>query len=250
MLVAAVVLAALYLQGVRRLAARGRRWPPNRTVSFLSGAATVAAAAFVPDATFLGHMWEHVLLGMVGPLLFALGAPVTLALQTAGPATRPALRRAVHSRLAAVLAHPIVGWLLFGGTLVAVSFAPVLDLAERSEPFHLLLHVHLLLVGSLFLWALVGIDPVPRRLPHGGRLLAVLAAVPFHAFVGIALMSTRAAVDPVAYPSVADQHRAAGLLWASGELFSAVMAGVVFRQWLVADRRAAARADRMADSAR
>jgi putative copper resistance protein D len=89
---------------------------------------------------------------------------------------------------------------------------------------------------------------MPRRVPFGARLLAVLVAVPFHAFVGIALLSADSPVAPDAYPSLADQRRAAALLWASGELFGAAVVGIVFAQWLAADRREAARADRVADS--
>ena len=61
-------------------------------------------------------------------------------------------------------------------------------------------------------------------------------------------MSTTTLIAPDAYPSLADQHRAAGLLWASGELFGVALVGIVFAQWLAADRREAARFDRVADS--
>ena len=65
----------------------------------------------------------------------------------------------------------------------------------------------------------VAIDPMPRRLPYGARMLTVLVTVPFHAFIDIAPLSADSPVAPETYPSLADQHRAAGLLWASGELF-------------------------------
>jgi putative copper resistance protein D len=248
MIVAAVALAIVYLRGVRRLAARGRRWPWSRTIPFLAGTAVVAVAGVLRDTSFVLHMWEHILIGMAAPLLLALGAPVTLALQTAGPGTRRGIRRVLHSRAGAVVAHPVVGWLLFGGTIVVVAFSPVLELAAQHTWFHVALHAHLLLVGALFLWPLVGTDPTPRALPYGARLLAVLVAVPFHAFVGVALLSTTTLIAPEAYPSLADQHRAAGLLWASGELFGVALVGIVFAQWLAADRREAARFDRVADS--
>ena len=248
MIVAAVVLAALYLRGVRRLGARGRRWPASRTAPFLAGCMAIAIAGVLRDSSFVLHMWEHLLLGMAAPLLLALGAPVTLALQTAGPGTRLGIRRVLRSRPAHVVAHPLVGWLLFGGTLVVVVFTPLIDVAAEHGWVHVGLHVHLVAVGALFLWPLVGLDPVPRALPFGARLLAVLVAVPFHAFVGIALLSTDSPVAPETYPSLADQRGAAGLLWASGELLTVAAVGIVFLQWFAADRREAARADRVADS--
>jgi cytochrome c oxidase assembly factor CtaG len=50
--------------------------------------AVVAAlgAGAVGDGSLTAHMVEHLLLGMVVPFLVALAAPVTLLLQTAGPA--------------------------------------------------------------------------------------------------------------------------------------------------------------------
>ena len=133
MIVAAVALAVVYLRGVRRLAARGRRWPLSRTAPFLAGTAVVAVAGVLRDTSFVLHMWEHILIGMAAPLLLALGAPVTLALQTAGPGTRRGIRRALHSRAGAVVAHPVVGWLLFGGTIVVVAFSPVLELRRAAH---------------------------------------------------------------------------------------------------------------------
>ena len=60
----------------------------------------------VGDDTFTRHMVEHVLLGMVVPFLVALAAPVTLALQAGGPATRRGLRRALHSRAGRAAGQP------------------------------------------------------------------------------------------------------------------------------------------------
>ena len=96
------------------------------------------------------------------------------------------------------------------------------------------------------MWPLVGVDPVPSRPCHPARLLLVLAAVPFHAFVGVALLGASSPVFD-AYPSLADQRRAAGLLWGVGELLTLAVAAVVFHSWYRADLRAAARADRRAD---
>jgi cytochrome c oxidase assembly factor CtaG len=244
MIFLAGVLAVVYLRAVARLAHRGRRWRPARVWAFLIGCSLIAVAGFTSDATFTGHMTEHLLLGMAAPFFLALGAPITLTLQTARKGTRRLVRRTLHSKVMAVVAHPIVGWVLFGGTLIAVYFTPLLGVAQRDPVVHVALHIHLVVVGSLFLWPLVGVDPTPRRLPFAARLLALLAAVPFHAFLGLALMSTKSLIAPQAYPSLADQHRAAAVLWASGEIFTFVVAMVVFQQWFAADQRLAVRLER------
>src|SRR4051812_22472120 len=131
-------------------------------------------------------MTEHVLIGMVAPLLLALGAPITLALQATDGR---GLRRLLRTRVVRTLTHPLVVWALFGTTLVAVVFSPLLEWSVRHDSVHGLVHAHFLLVGTLFAATLVAIDPIPHPLPHGARLLAVLVAVPFHAFVGVALLT-------------------------------------------------------------
>ena len=134
----------LYAEGVRRLAGRGRRWSPARTAAMAAAlvvavVATQSGIARHEDARMWVHMIQHVLLGMVVPLLAVLAAPLTLALQACGPATRRSLRSALRSRAAHLVAHPIVAWALFGGGLVAIYLTPVLDLsgAKLNMPPHM-----------------------------------------------------------------------------------------------------------------
>lgn len=246
--VALVLAGVLYGSGVRRLARRGRRWPPARTASFAAGLVAVAVATQTAiersDTTsFTAHMTQHVLLGMVAPLLVALSAPVTLALQASSRPMQRALLLLVRSPVVAALTHPVVGWVLFGGTVFVLYFTPLLELSLRNGLVHEAVHVHLVLAGSLFLWPALGLDPVRWRLPYGARLLAVLLAVPFHAFAALALYSARTSVAPGWY-DLADQRAAAGVLWAVGDLFGLSAGAVVVVQWMRADARAAARFDR------
>jgi cytochrome c oxidase assembly factor CtaG len=245
-----IVAGALYAVGVRRLARRGRRWSAARSAA-MAGALAVAVAAtqsgigrYEADRLWV-HMVQHALLGMVVPLLVVLSAPLTLALQSARPGTRRSLRTALRSRPAHVLNHPVVAWCLFGGGLVGIYLTPLLDVAARNDAVHLLVHTHVVVSGTLFLAVLVGIDPLPSRPPFGARLLALLAAVPFHAVVGLALLSAGSPVAPDAYPRLSDQRTAAGLFWGAGELFTVAVAAVIVRQWWVGEQRAEARETRV-----
>jgi putative copper resistance protein D len=237
-------LAVLYGMGVRRLARRGRPWPLARSVTFGAGVAVLAASELVGEASFVGHMTGHVLVGMAAPLLLGLGAPVTLALQSVARPAKRRLLRVLHASPARLLIHPVVGFGLFGVTLVVLYLSPLFPLSLRNPAVHAAVHLHFLVAGSLFLWPLLGADVLPRAVPHGARVLAVLAAVPFHAFLGMALLSTQRPLAAAVYPSLDDQHAAAGVLWASGELMTVVVAAVVLRAWMEADGREAARADR------
>jgi cytochrome c oxidase assembly factor CtaG len=245
-LVLAAVLAVAYGVGVRRLGRRRRVWPVGRSLAFAAGVLVLGVSGLIPEGSFVGHMAGHVLLGMVAPLLLALSRPVTLALQSVSRPARRRLLRGLHSRPARMLAHPVVGFALFGTTLVALYLSPLFPLSLKSPLVHAAVHLHFLTAGCVFVWPLIGADPLPRPVPHGARILAVLAAVPFHAFLGLALLSTRAPLAPAVYPSLSDQHAAAGLLWASGELMTLVTAALVLRLWMEADERHAARLDQQA----
>ena len=105
--------------------------------------------------------------------------------------------------------NPVVVWVLFGGTLFALYFSPLFELSLRNPWVHQAVHLHFLAVGCLFAWVAVGIDALPRRLPHPARLLFVLLAVPFHAFLGLAVLSADE------HPLGADVYGAAVRDWGS-----------------------------------
>lgn len=244
-----LLVVVAYVRGVLRLRSRGRSWPITRSVAF----AISVAALVVATQSGIGrydterltvHMIQHLLLGMVVPFAFVASAPLTLALQSGRSGTRALVRRALRSRVARVLSHPVVTWVIFGGGLVLIYFTPLLELSAGNDAVHLLVHAHLVLAGSLFLTGLVGADVLPHPLGHGARLLAALTAVPFHAFLGLAMLSATTPLAPEAYPMLTDQRAAAGLLWGMGELFTLAVAAVVVRRWYLADQREGARLDR------
>ena len=127
---AALVLAAVYLLGVRRLRRRGDGWPIGRTLAWLAGCtglllATSSGLGRYGPAMFSVHMAQHMMLGMLVPILLVLGAPVTLALRALPPAGRNGppgprewLLAAVHSAPARWLTHPLVTLPLFVGQLL------------------------------------------------------------------------------------------------------------------------------------
>ncbi|MDP8955135.1 MAG: cytochrome c oxidase assembly protein [Actinomycetota bacterium] len=246
--------AVLYVGGVRRLARRGRRWRPARGAAFAAGllvvvVATQSALASAEAERFSLHVLQHVLLGMVAPALFALSAPVTLALQASSRTTQTVLLGVLDHPVISVLTHPVTAWALFGGSLVTLYFSPLLELSLANEAVHAAVHLQFLAVGGLFCWTAVGVDPLPGRLPHGARLLFVLLAVPVHAIVGLSLLGGTELLAGNFYGSgaaaLADQRVGAGLLWATGDLFGVILAGVVLAQWMGHEERVARRHDRL-----
>jgi putative membrane protein len=249
----AVVAAALgYGWGVERLRRRGRRWPPARSAAFAAGLVVLVVAlcsglARYDTTNFSLHMVQHLLLAMVGPPLLALGAPITLALQAGSRPVQRRLLALLHSTPVAIITHPVVSWTLFGGSLIALYFTPLYAVTLRHPWLHDLVHVHFVVVGMLFIWPVVGLDPHRWRLPHGARLLYVLLALPFHSIVGLALSTSGSRLW--AAHTVADQQAGGGVMLLGGDLITLVLFVVIFVQWANAEERLAARADAAADLA-
>ena len=266
---AAVAMAVLYAVGVRRLRRRGDSWAQGRTAAWMAGCAVLLIATSsgigkYSPAMFSVHMGEHMLLAMLVPILLVLGAPITLALRTlpsAGrtgpPGPREWILAAVHAPIGRWLSHPFVSLPLFVGSYYALYFSSLFATALTQHWAHVLMNLHFLLVGGLFFWPIIGVDPAPRRLPPAARLGVVFASVPFHAFFGVALMSSNSVIGGNFYRMLAlpwvtdplqDQKLAGGLAWASGELPLLVVVVALLVQWSRQDERSARRDDRRADA--
>jgi putative copper resistance protein D len=266
---AAIVLGALYLLGVRRLRRRGDSWPVGRTIAWLCGClgvliATSSGIGRYSPAMFSVHMGSHMLLSMLAPILLVLGGPVTLALRAlpaAGrddpPGPREWIVAFTHSPVARVLTNPIVALALFVGSFYALYFSGLFDAALQYHWAHLAMNAHFLLVGYVFYWPVIGIDPAPRRLPPLGRLGLLFGSMPFHAFFGIILMSSQTVIGENFYRSLAlpwvadelaDQRLGGGIAWAAGEVPLLVVMVALLVQWARSDERDARRSDRRADA--
>jgi putative copper resistance protein D len=266
-----IVLAiGLYGTGVLALRRRGDRWPIGRTLSWLAGLAvfawaTVGGLGLYSHVLFSSHMISHMLLSMVAPIGLVLGAPITLALRTLpGPrvagetSPRQLLTSALHSAPVRLLTHPLVALAWFVGSLYALYFTDLFATLMRHHLGHVAMEFHFLAVGFLFFFVLVGVDPAPRQLPHVARIALLFAAMPFHAFFSIALMSSSTVIAQSYYAGLhrpwstdllGDQHLGGGIGWAMGELPILLVLGAVFVQWARADQREADRFDRAADRA-
>jgi cytochrome c oxidase assembly factor CtaG len=256
------IAAGCYLWGVRTLRKRGDHWSAWRSASFVVpglGAIVVATCSSLGtyDDTLLSmHMAQHMLLSMVAPIFLALGAPITLALRVLPQPPRGLLLKVLHSRVARVLTFPVVTFGLFVATPWMLYFSGLYEATLRSDALHDLMHLHFLVVGCLFFWPLLGLDPIPNRIPHPFRVFTMFATLPFHAFLGVTIMSMATLIGGDYYPELHrdwppspmhDQYIAGGILWGSGDLIGLGVFVVLFVQWVRASQREAVRIDRQLD---
>ncbi len=261
-LLGVLLAGGLYLYGVSRLRRRGDHWPVTRTLFFVGlglGSVVFVTSSFlaVYDTTlFWVHMVQHMVLAMLTPVFLALGAPVTLALRTLPGGGRRAVLAVLHTRLARVVTFPVVAGALFVANPFALYMTGLYEQTLRHPWLHDLNHVHFVLIGSLWFFSVLGLDPMPGRIAYPLRLLAVFATMPFHAFLGLAIMSQTTLIAGDWYLALdrhwgptplEDQQIGGGLLWASGDLVALVVLGALFVQWSRASEREAVREDRRLD---
>lgn len=264
----AIVLAVLYLLGVRRLRSRGDTWPVGRTAAWLLGCAvllftTSSGVGRYAPAMFSVHMGAHMALSMLAPILLALGGVVTLALRalppagrTGAPGPREWILAAVHNPVSRFLTHPIVASVLFVAGFYALYLGGIFDTFADSHAAHVLMNLHFLLSGYLFYWVVIGIDPKPRRVEPLTKLAMVFGSLPFHAFFGVVLMGMNTVLAGWFYRSLdlgwhtdllGDQRTGGSLAWASGEVPLVVVMLALLVQWSRSDARLARRTDRAAE---
>jgi cytochrome c oxidase assembly factor CtaG len=256
------IAATLYIAGLVILHRRGDRWPVPRSLSFLLGGlgsiavATMSALGTYDTVLFSVHIAQHMILMMVVPMFLALGAPVTLALRTLPARPRTMLLAVLHSRVARVLTFPPLALALFIATPFALYYSSFYETSLRSGFWHAFLHLHFIIIGCLLMWPLVGIDPVPGRISHPLRLLVLFLMLPFHAFLGISIMSSTTLIAESWYlafnrtwpPSpLDDQYLAGGIMWASGDAVALLLLMAIFVQWYAQSQREARREDRRLD---
>ncbi len=242
---AIVLTAAAYLFGVRRLTANGRKWPAWRRVFFVLGELALLFALMsgidANDHVFSVHAIQHVLIGIVAPLLFALSAPIALIVETRRAGQQDAISKVMSSRIAQALFNPIFTWVFYAASAMTLYITGLYGLSARNGVVNGLVDLELILAGCLFWWPLVGLDPIPTRMGYWGKMLYLILSMPFYSILGLTLESQRTSIARGV--SVTEVHTGGGLLWFAGETIGLLGTIVLFVLWLRSDERSAKSSD-------
>lgn len=268
-LVISIIGIGVYLAAVIKLRRRGDSWPLGRTVAWVLGwlvviIATSSALGQYAAAQFGTHMIVHMSLNMLAPVLLVLGGVVTLLLRATTPHSRTEaagphewITAVLHWPGTRIIYSPILVFILYIGSYYALYMSPLFENLIRYHWAHQAMNVHFLVVGYLFYGLVIGVDRPPRPLPPIGKLGFVLAAMPFHAFFGIILMTATTPIAENFYQTLdfpwmgdlmAQQYLGGGVAWAGGELPLLIVVTALGIQWARQDQREAKRKDRHLDS--
>lgn len=261
LIVPLVAVGALYLWAVHRLRRRGDAWTSLRVWAWIGGLVVV----FVGNSSALGGYdrvlfqvpaIQHMVLQMVAPVGLVIAAPMTLALRTLPPRPRRALLAVVHHSALRYLGHPVVAFAFFSITQFAYYYTPLYAASMTNVWVHDLTHLHFVLVGFLFYWSLLAIDPVPFRVPFYLRFLLVMGMAPVHILLGLPIMMMDSLIAGDYYiglnrdwgPAIlSDQHIGGAILWGFGDVSAGVLVAVFAREWSRSEERIARRTDRQLD---
>jgi putative copper resistance protein D len=256
-----VLAAAIYLLGVRRLNNRGDHWPLGRTISFVGGGlgslflAMQGPLAVYDTVLLWSHMVQHMVMTMIAPIFIALGAPITLALRAVNQKPREILLKVLHSRFVKFITFPLIAGAIYVLNPWLLYFTGFYELTLTNPLVHYFNHLHFIMVGTIWIFALIGIDPMPR-MGYPIRMLAVFVTLPFHAFLGVTILNENTHIAREYYeglvrdwgPTVAaDQQMAGGILWVAGDVVGLALFLVLMIQWSRASDREARRIDRDLD---
>jgi putative copper resistance protein D len=262
--VAVVVAGALYLAGERRVGRLdpARPWSRRRTTAFVAGLVVLLVAT----DTFLGrygrelfwvHMVQHLLFVMVAAGCLAMGAPFELAARaTTGRVHRwgAAFRR---SGAGTVVDHPAFAYCCYAALVPVTHLTGLFNVTVRSPLADGVENAAFVVVGLLFWRQVAAVEPLPRTLHPGLRLLLLGLAVPVDTFTGLAL--SLASVE--LFPALAGVHRTWGpslltdlhvggaIMWVGGDMLMAAAMVPVAVQLVRHEERRTREIDRELDAA-
>jgi len=259
---------AAYAAAVLRLRRRGGRWPAGRSIAWASGWALMlylATSGFweYSTAVYSWHMFVHMTVNMLVPVLCVLGGPATLLREASldRGADLPGPREVVaaitaHRPFARVFSPPVL-WLNYVGSLFLIYYTPLFPWLMRYHWAHQLMLLYFMATGYAFFNLIVGVDRALADLPHLVRLAMVISIMPFHALFAVGIMSSQNLIGADFYQTIAiawvpdlmaDQNIAGQITWILGEIPLFIVMVALAAQWFAHDKAENRRFDTAADT--
>jgi cytochrome c oxidase assembly factor CtaG len=228
-----VVVGAGYVAAVHAYPKRsGAVWPKSRNVAFGAALGLIALMGcsffgVYADTLFWVRAAEVITLLMVVPLCLALSSPLALALATLPPRGEAGLRSALATRFARALTFPATASLLLVATPWVLYFTGWYPTVLANSVVDHATRLALLVVGFLYFYSRLQLDPVPHKYPHLISVVITFVEVIFDAALGLVLWLSPHLVAEAWYHGVArdwgptlrdDQIVGAGVLWLVGDL--------------------------------
>lgn len=221
------IAAAIFTSRRSRL----RNWPTSRYLFWIfgvlcSGTAIIAPMVMPMPMNFTTHMMGHLLLGMLGPLLIVLSAPVTLLLRTLNVRMARFCSRILKSRPVQWISHPVTASILDIGGLWVLYTTNLFSAMHENLLLHALIDFHVLFAGYLFSASMIYIDPAPHRKSFLYRAVVLVGALSGHT-----ILSKYIYIHPPENVPVAEAEAGGMLMYYGGDFIDMILISVLCYQW-------------------
>lgn len=232
-----LLAACLYGMAVMWSNRRFRDWQVKRSIYFAGGIILATLSLVGPIAErahteFEVHMVGHLLLGMLAPMLIALGRPMTLLLRTLPVKWSRKMVKLLQSFAARFLLHPIVTALLNVGGLWLLYMTPLFELMHAHVWLYFFVHFHVFIAGYLFTVSILQLEPFGVRVVLSLRAAVLLFALALHGILAKLLY-----VNPPGGVGIAEAERGAMVMYYGGDLVDALLIVLLCVEWYKAEGR-------------
>ncbi|MGN7356484.1 cytochrome c oxidase assembly protein [Paenibacillus sp. SAF-054] len=226
----------LYGWAVTRSYRQGKAWPLYRMLLWYTGIAAAVLSVFISQPSgvhmnFKTHMFSHLLLGMLAPLLMAMAAPVKLLLRALSTVNARKLARLLKSSPLHWISHPAVAALLNIGGLWLLYTTRLYEVMHLHSLLYLAVHLHVFLAGYVFTLSILESDAAPWR-----RSFVLRAVILIIALTGHGILSKYIYAHPPAGVSPMQAEAGAVLMYYGGDIIEAALIFFFCRSWYRAVR--------------
>lgn len=226
-----ILIITIYLTAVFISNKKYQRWPFYRIIFFIVGILCTAAALIGPIAesahtNFQAHMVMHLLLGMLGPLLISLSAPMTLVLRNLSIKHARMLSKLLKSAYVQFICHPITAAILNIGGLWVLYTTDLFSMMHSSILVYTVVHLHIILAGYVFTISMIYIDPTPHRTSFYLRACILVIAMAGHN-----ILSKWIYANPPAGVGKADAELGGMMMYYAGDAIDLVIVVILCYQF-------------------
>lgn len=221
-----------------------------KTVSFIAGILIILLALTSPvdrlgeDYLFSLHMVQHMLLGVIAPLLMVAGLPQAI--------TNPWLKFPIIGSIEKLIGTPTIALIVASGTFWLWHLPALYNLTLQNESIHVFEHITLIATGVILWWPVLKPDTTKQLAPMASVIYLSIAALLSTILGMIFTVSDTVYYAGYAHPSddlgaldlirnkwgldqLADQKLGGAIMWEpAGVIFLAIMM-VKMKTWFEGD---------------
>lgn len=186
----------------------------------------IAIHDWVHHRPFVDHMIDHLLVGMISPLLIVWSAPLTLLLRSLPVKQARLLTKFLRSPFISFYHHPIVAAVLNIGGLWFLYGTNLLVWMHQSVLLNMIVHLHLFLAGYLFTAAIISVESISSRFSFLYRAVILLLAMAGHAILSKWIF----AHPPMGVPSV-EAEMGGMLMYYGGDFIELILIVLLCLEW-------------------